>query len=98
MKNGRKRPRFTPFTAGIKPFYSRFRPYKTSFSTVGIIDLGYYFFFYSENTENEQSEENVSYNEDQQDDKASTSTEECYPDDYFDALPEVNRSLLRIFN
>jgi hypothetical protein len=40
-KNGKKRPRFTPFTAGIKLFYSRFRPYKTSFPTVGIIDLGY---------------------------------------------------------
>ncbi len=39
VKNGKKRPRFTPFTAGIKPFYSRFRPYKTSFPTVGIIDL-----------------------------------------------------------
>ncbi len=42
MKNGKKRRRFTPFTAGIKPFYSGFRPYKTSFPTVGIIDLGYY--------------------------------------------------------
>jgi hypothetical protein len=40
VKNGKKRPRFTPFAAGIKPFYSRFRPYKTPFPTVGIIDLG----------------------------------------------------------
>ena len=39
-KTGEKRPRFRPFTTGIKPFYSRFRPYKTPFPTVGIIDLG----------------------------------------------------------
>jgi hypothetical protein len=39
----------------------------------------------------EQSEEDVSYNE--EDDKASTSTEECDPDDCFNALPKVNRSL-----
>jgi hypothetical protein len=36
-KNGH---RLRPFTAGIKPFYSRFRPYKASFPTVGMIDLG----------------------------------------------------------
>jgi hypothetical protein len=47
VKNGEKRRktaknghRFLPFTAGIGPFYSRFRPYKSPFPTVGMIALG----------------------------------------------------------
>jgi hypothetical protein len=37
VKNGH---RFSPFTAGIRPSYSSFRPYKSPFPTVGTIALG----------------------------------------------------------
>jgi hypothetical protein len=37
VKNGH---RFSSFTVGTGPFYSRFRPYKSPFPTVGMIALG----------------------------------------------------------
>jgi hypothetical protein len=33
--------RFSPFTVEIKPFYSRFRPYRAPILTVGMIELEY---------------------------------------------------------
>jgi hypothetical protein len=58
LKTAKNDLRLSPFTDGIKPFYSRFRPYNVALPTVGMIDLGMhafntYHFFKHDEQENE---------------------------------------------